>query len=57
MNLGIHFDKDLMIWARLVDTFIGSILGLLAGVVLHHKGFMTKAERSLRLLRLYRKSW
>lgn len=54
-GLGSGASHNALMWARLLDSFMGACIGLAAGAVLHHKGFMAWFEKQLRLLKLYRK--
>ncbi|MHA6697299.1 FUSC family protein [Chryseobacterium sp. A321] len=54
-SLGSGVSHNALIWARFLDSLMGACIGLAAGAILHHKGFMARFEKQLRLLKLYRK--
>ncbi len=44
----IHHDVEILMKARLLDTIIGSLIGLAAGFFLHHQQIINKLEKNIR---------
>lgn len=45
---GNHFDMNVVMNARLIDTVIGSLIGSFAGWILHHNGIISNLEKKFR---------
>ena len=44
----VHHDVETLMYARLLDTIIGSLLGLTAGFFLHHQKIINSIEKNVR---------
>lgn len=44
----IHHDVEILMKARVLDTIIGSLIGLAAGFFLHHQQIINKLEKNIR---------
>ena len=52
---GVNIDPSALIYARVIDTFLGAIIGLLTGYILHNKSVVSAMEKGLRQVRILRK--
>lgn len=54
---GLDFDINTMMEARLADTIIGSLIGLVAGWLLHHRDIIARLERRIRSTGIFLRRW